>query len=558
MAAPRLSLERAVGYIGLFCSVLIVATIAALAVNSRNQLFRDAREEVATASFFLADHASRLFEASDFVINETVEVIQDMSWDEVASSRQLWERFHTIADRLPYVEAIWINDERGELRLTTVSFPTPPSNARDRDFFRAHLEPTLDPYVSSVILGRVTGRNSFLVSRRLSHADGSLAGIVSITADLDYFTKFYGSLRLAYSPGIALFRLEGMGLLATYPPSEDRFTRHKVALAAAVHDSPLEGVVADRQRGQPAATIGYRKVAEVPIYVGVIVDDAQLDRVWLEQLGVYGLLGAAALLPLGILTFFAFRQARRMARVHSELEERVAARTADLVAANDELATLFQEVHHRVKNNLQVVTSLLRLQQMRLDSPQARSALQDSIERIQAMGLVHQLLYSRQELSSVDFSDYVGRLAAQLVDAYGMAERITLDISGSPVRFDLDTAIPLALIVNEVVSNALKHGFPDGRRGRIAIEVSRAADGLRLSIHDDGVGIPEELSLETPPSLGLRIVRSLAAQLGGTAELVRGSGTTFTLAFPDKADQERNAASSRPTPASMSRSEMPV
>ena len=537
-AAARLSLERTVGYIGLFCSVLIVATIAALAFNARHQLYRDATDEARTSAFFLADHASRLFEASDFVINETIAAIDNMSWPEIAGSKPLWERLQGLSDRLPYLEAVWVNDETGQLRLSTIQFPTPPSDAADRDFFRAHLGPTHDLYVSSILVGRVTGRPSFLLSRRVSHRDGSLAGVVSVTAELDYFTKFYGSLKLPYAPVVTLFRFQDMGVLASHPPSGGQRMRHAPALAAAIEQSPFTGMVFDPEADDGGATVGYHKVAELPIYVAVTIAAASLQRLWLGQLAVYGLLGGAALLALAALTLFAFRQARRVARTHGELENRVQARTADLAAANTELATLFQEVHHRVKNNLQVVTSLLRLQQVRVESPQARAALQDSIDRIHAMGLVHQLLYSKQELSHLDFAEYAASLARQLVEAYGMQEQVEVTVGGELVRFDLDTAIPLALIVNEVVSNALKHGFPDGRKGKIAIDLHRQDGETVLAVRDNGVGLPEDLDWTRTPSLGLRIVRSLSTQLGGTPEFVADGGTIFTLRFPGKGEPD--------------------
>ena len=531
-STARLSLERAVGYIGLFCSVLIVATIIGLAFNARHQLYRDATDEARTSAFFLADHASRLFEASDFVINEAIAAVENMSWPEIAESRPVFDRLQALSDRLPYVEAIWLNDDTGQLRLSTVQFPTPPSNAADRDFFRAHVGPTNDLYVSSILVGRVTGKPSFLLSRRVTHPGGALAGVASVTAELDYFTSFYGSLKLPYAPIITLFRFQDMGVLASHPPSTGQQMRHAAALARAIEENPFTGLVFD----DGGATLSYHKVAELPVYVGVTIPAASLHRLWRGQLAVYGLLGGVALLALAALTLFAFRQARRVALAQGELENRVNARTADLADANTELATLFQEVHHRVKNNLQVVTSLLRLQQMRVESPHARAALQDSIDRIHAMGLVHQLLYSKQELSQVDFAEYAAALTRQLVEAYGMEDQVDVAVGGEPVRFDLDTAIPVALIVNEVVSNALKHGFPDGRKGRIAIDLHRQGADNILAVRDDGVGLPPDLDWTRTQSLGLRIVRSLSTQLGGTPEFAADAGTAFTLRFPAKGD----------------------
>lgn len=533
--AHRISLERTVGYIGLFCSILIIATTVGLAVKERDRLYTLAAEESATAAFFLADHASRLFEASDFVLSETSTLISNSSWDDISESHELWDRLYVLAERLPYVEAIWLNDSTGRLRLSTIQYPTPKSDASDRDFFIANKTPNKDLFVSKATRGRVTGRDTFLLTRRLNEPDGSMRGIVSVTVELSYFNEFYGSMNLPFSPLVRLFRLSDMGVIASYPAATSEHVTFASALSPIIPLRPAEGFVTGTTSDNGAATIAYHKIRDMPVYVGVVIPRKNLDRVWFTQVWVYGLLGGIALLALAALTLFAFRQSRQLALVQGELEGRVEQRTADLASANTELSTLFQEVHHRVKNNLQVVTSLLRLQQMRVASPHARSALQDSIDRIQAMGLVHQLLYSKQELSNVDFAEYAGTLGGQLVDAYGMSERISFAVAGKPVRFDLDTAIPMALIVNEIVSNALKHAFPNDRHGKIELNLNRTDDHVVLMIHDDGIGMPNEVDWTQPASLGLRIVRSLASQLSGTADFQRGEGTIFTLKIPAKA-----------------------
>ena len=535
--ARHLSLERTVGYIGLFCSVLIIATAIALAVKERQRLYKAAEEQTKTAAFFLSDHASRLFEASDLLLTETTGLIGEMSWDEIATSRTLWDKLAELGERLPYVEAIWLNDDRGELRLSTIRFPSPRSNVFDRDFFAAHRNPSSGLFVGGVVQGRVTGRPTFLLSRRLNAVDGGMQGIAAVTADLGYFNEFYGSLKLPFSPTVTLFRSADMHVLASHPSRSGQLIRAATEIAAAIARDPAAGIIIMAGAAEGAtSTVAYQKAGGLPVYVAAAIPHENLERVWRQTLATYGLLGGIALLALGGLTLFAFRQARRIAHVQHDLEGRVQQRTADLGAANAELGTLFQEVHHRVKNNLQVVTSLLRLQQMRVEAPQARAALQDSIDRIHAMGLVHQLLYSKQELSSVDFAEYGTTLAGQLVGAYGMADRIAVVVSGDPVRFDLDTTIPIALIVNETVSNALKHAFPQDARGRIDIAVHRDGDDIVLTVRDDGKGMPEGADWRTLPSLGLRIVRSLSAQLGGEADFATDNGTRFTLRFPEKRD----------------------
>src|SRR5581483_12480068 len=165
---------------------------------------------------------------------------------------------------------------------------------------------------------------------------------------------------------------------------------------------------------------------------------------------------------------------------------------------------------HRVKNNLQVVSSLLGLQSRGARDPQLRRLFLESQNRIHSMAMLHESLYQSDDLSQIDFPEYIQRLADHLFRSYGItAERITLRSFMHPLRLNLDTAMPCGLIVNEVVSNSLKYAFPGDRKGQISISLQERGDGIaELTIADDGVGIPPEIDVERTASLGLRLVRS--------------------------------------------------
>jgi two-component system, sensor histidine kinase PdtaS len=194
---------------------------------------------------------------------------------------------------------------------------------------------------------------------------------------------------------------------------------------------------------------------------------------------------------------------------------------------------LLKEVHHRVKNNLQVVHSLLDLQALKISDSDMVDLLRDSQNRIRSMSLIHQTLYQSQDFAHVDFQRFLGELLPRLTESYGARSRqVRIDIRSADVRLPINDAIPCGLIVNELVSNALKHGFPNDRRGTVLVEISEAGGQVvTLSISDDGQGIAPDRDLARSDSLGLQLVNLLTRQLHGQLDVQRGNPTRFTLTF---------------------------
>ncbi len=211
-----------------------------------------------------------------------------------------------------------------------------------------------------------------------------------------------------------------------------------------------------------------------------------------------------------------------------------------LARALAEKEVLIKEVHHRVKNNLQVIASLLRLQTASVEGP-AATALRDSQHRVEAMAMIHEQLYESQNLREIDLERNARLLLSNVFTSFGVdVSQISplVDVatpSGGRLELGVDQAIPVGLILNELVSNALKHAFPDGRRGAIAIRARREDGQVRISVTDDGIGIPEEVDIRKSRSLGLKIVDILTRQLKGTFAVERAPvGACFTLSFPER------------------------
>jgi two-component sensor histidine kinase len=197
---------------------------------------------------------------------------------------------------------------------------------------------------------------------------------------------------------------------------------------------------------------------------------------------------------------------------------------------------LLKEVHHRVKNNMQVISSLLNIQSETIENPEFASLLGESQQRIKSMSLIHENLYQSEDLLEIDFEDYIRMLANSLCRFYTIpGVTINLDIHVDDVKLDLETAVPVGLIINELISNALKHAFV-GRVGCGTISISFRNVGCRhvLQISDDGIGLPPGFEPASSSSMGMEIVSILTQQLDGRLHIDGSCGASFEISFPQK------------------------
>ncbi|MEM7374753.1 MAG: sensor histidine kinase [Bacteroidota bacterium] len=195
-----------------------------------------------------------------------------------------------------------------------------------------------------------------------------------------------------------------------------------------------------------------------------------------------------------------------------------------------EKETLLREIHHRVKNNLQVVSSLLSLQSDSIQDAKARQAFQEGQDRVYSMTLIHQNLYQTDNLTSMDIREYIGKLADSLFHSYNIRqEHIQLSIEAEPLLIDVDTLIPIGLILNELLSNALKHAFPPGEHGQIEVIFKKDNEALLLSVKDDGVGIPTNSLKDHSTSFGMTLIKSFAKKLNAEFIAENQGGTSLSL-----------------------------
>jgi PAS domain S-box-containing protein len=240
-------------------------------------------------------------------------------------------------------------------------------------------------------------------------------------------------------------------------------------------------------------------------------------------------------------------------KAHDELEMRVSKRTAELARANadlrDEIArrleaetcmkaalqqqdTLLKEIHHRVKNNLQIISSLLSLQSRYITDPRALQVFNNSQNRVKSMALIHEILYLENNLLRIDFARYVRGLMSYLFHSHGVSSKdITFKIISRDIQFGVDTAVSCGLIINELISNSLRHAFPEKRKGKVYIKLRMNKNKVNLVVGDDGIGLPKNFDIRNRQSLGLKLVIGLVNQLGGTINFDSNSGARFSITF---------------------------
>jgi PAS domain S-box-containing protein len=202
-------------------------------------------------------------------------------------------------------------------------------------------------------------------------------------------------------------------------------------------------------------------------------------------------------------------------------------------ASLKEKDVLLKEIHHRVKNNLQIIISLLNLQSGYIKDETTLKAVKDGQSRVRSMALVHEKFYQSDTVTEIDFGEYLKKLCQFLYQSYGdKTDRVEVVIKGEQILLDMDTAMPCALLVNEIVSNSYKYAFPGQKSGTILIEMKKTSGKAVLAISDNGVGFPADYDFEKSESLGMQLVQALSSQIDGDLKVSQENGSSFEVTFP--------------------------
>jgi two-component sensor histidine kinase len=485
----------------------------------------DVERDLSEIALMMAEHTRAVLVVERIQLDRAVALVGLRSPAELKGSRPLRRELAQIVESVPDAHSVWLIDAKGDVVATSLQPEPPAVNVADREYFSAQRDGNGGLFVSPLLWGRVTGGHFVNVSQRLNGPDGRFNGVVALSINADHFLRFYRGLAPENGAAFLILKTDG-SVVVRQPLPEKEIAR----LDTASH--PLNEMLKEpsghyRSRSLVDGVerlVAYQRMPELSLIVaaGVPVDAALAD--WRGRTLRNGLMMGSGLLLVLALVMLASESSRR----EHLLLERVERKAQELGAALADKEVLFQEIHHRVKNNLQVISSMLTMQSMHLGDEGAKGVLQDALDRIHSMGLVHQTLYEGNQAAAVDLSRYFNGLVRSLGGSHQAADRritIAAEVAGT---IDLDRAVPLGLVANEAVANALKHAFPDGRPGSIRLALDCQDGRCRFTVRDDGIGLGEGGG----GGIGFKLMRALARQLAGELEVTGDNGTAVSLTFP--------------------------
>lgn len=410
---------------------------------------------------------------------------------------------------LPGSPRIYLVGADGSTRLTTDP-DFKPIDIRDRDYFKAVADGAAS-YISPMLVSRLNGEQIFVISKRVERG-GEFVGAAIVSFNSQLIEKVWNSLRFDPTSTVSVVRDDGL-IVARYPWLEDATNISNTVLFTTYLPHKPNGTyeaisVADGVR----RIVAYRRVeGSKLIAIASIGHDVAFAPFY-----NFSLLSLAVAVPIALfLAFLAWITFRWLARETRQRDQ--------LAAALEANQMLFREIHHRVKNNLQAVSSLVNLQKI---DPGAK---QEMTHRIQAMVAVHEQIYRNDQFGLVDASAYIPAIIGKLVESYGREVKLNYDLEAMEV--DREHALPLGLVANEVVSNAMKYAFPDDRAGSVDVTLKKTEDGRTgiLTIHDNGIGFDPETSSK---GTGSKLIDGLVAQIQGETGYRFEQGTRFEMRFP--------------------------
>jgi two-component sensor histidine kinase len=498
-------------------TVIILAAfgLASLLVwqNYQNALMAG-ETKAQSAADIVAAHMEWMIEASDQALRRIDTAIGN---GPVGTSPNAVEDISEAVGDLPAGFQYSVYDDKGGLRLSSIS-DAGGIKIDDRDYFK-EVKAGKPVTISPRLIERLSGESVFIMARRITRS-GQFHGLATIAIPAKKMDEFWAAIGLGLHSTVSVVRTDGW-VVARHPDLDQSLNIGKSNLFKMLAKSPKGTYYnANSPADGLSRIVGYRQIKGWPLIAtsGIEINEA-LEIFWraLELQLAFGLPILVLLVGFAIWVAWLLRA--------------YAARNLDLEQAIERNHFLFREIHHRVKNNLQAVSSLIRLQ------PMPQSVREDMARRISAMVAVHEHIYQSDQFDRVELAPYVERLIREIAKSY--PHEIKIETRLAPVTVDRDMVLPIGMIINEVVSNAFKYAFGDDGKGRLVVELgeSRSDEGS-LKIIDNGPG----MQADGKKGMGSKLITGFVGQIGGRYSFESDNGVTFNLLFPIREGSEHAGA----------------
>ena len=498
--------------------VLPVLVFAAWGVRVWDAHHQDAVATAESRVELVRQYALRVLQSQQSLLLEVGELLHDTDLDQ-SDLGEVHARLARLTQRFDFTLTLGVVSPTGKLVVSSQSHPVE-VQVEDREYFNVLRKGEAVWHLERVVNLRPGGQEALILAKR--RPGETFSGVIAAAVDIEAFTDFFGRIAAEERAAASLLRGDGMLLV--------RHTSDAPAIMLPPEAPALQAIARGERGTYEALAISdniariyaFARVGELPLYANFGWPKGAILDAWLGDMTAIGLLlGLAAILAFVGTAQAGKRFEAERARQQSEFDRRLLEETEKTAHLRE---TLLREVHHRTRNNLQAIQSLIRLRSRQTD---ARAAFADIDQRIWAIAHVHELLYVSQELSHLDLSEYLQAVCANpsIVPPERSIE-VVCDLEA--VEVDSNAAVPLALIAVELVTNAVKHAFPGNRRGRIEVSLGARGDRAELVVRDDGIGLPE---VDRRAS-GTSLVHGLARQIDGRAEYLSNGGTTCRIDFP--------------------------
>ncbi|MGA9796775.1 MAG: histidine kinase dimerization/phosphoacceptor domain -containing protein [Rhizomicrobium sp.] len=509
--------QTAIYALATFALVATAAWRAESLYGERGRLIKISRLQAATLALGTATYVDRTIDVAELLSDDVRQHIAQRGGLRSITLPDLRSYIAGKVNETTMRDYLTIVDNSGNPLVLSDRVTPPNINLSDRDWFKA-IQRGAENYIGPAVVSRL-GRNIvYTYTKKLDPIGGEPDGVVDVAIRSQAVKK--PSDRLTGEPQTQVWTTDGRMILASFmtfdPHGNAALPRAPFAKAPAQGAGFLKSpggdlIVAYQRTGGLIATVTFSRREILAPWQ---------RRVWLSVALLILLTAITALL-----VWFAASLVARDVKARGEMEKSAGA-LAMAVAQRD---TLLKEIHHRVKNNLQVTSSLIDMQARQFEDEAVRVAFKRMQQRLHAIGMVHDVLYGEQGVSIIDMRDYLTRLCQEVARANGTSERkIDMALDIAPIVLAAEQATSLGLCASEVLVNAFKHAFPETGGGEIAVRLYEIAGQVELIIHDNGFGIAPP---EGGKSLGMRLIRAFASQLGGSFAFESEGGTTFRLNF---------------------------